>query len=150
MGRNFEAILSLLIVLSAAAGDEGQDRPMTPTEQYQVLAKEFQEAVTAHYLKATTDEERLEPQARVVKLSPRCLQLAEKYPKDPIALDALVQVVVQELWLMGNTEYPGRGKDNLEARAIAILPRDHVQSDNLAEACRRMPYGFSTCGWPNS
>ena len=146
MVRNFKAILSLLIVLSAAAGGECQDKPATPAEQYQALAKEFQEAANAFYLKATTDEERIEPQARVVKLSPRCLELAEKYPKDPIALDALVQVVVQELWLMGNTEYPGRGKDNLEARAIAILLRDHVQSDqkeNLVEACRRMSFGFS-------
>ena len=146
MVRNFEAILSLLIVLSATAGSEGQDKPATPTEQYQVLAKEFQEAVNFFYLKATTDEERVEPQARIVKLSPQFLQLAEKYPKDPIALDALVQVVVQELYLLGNTTYPGRGKDNLEARAIAILLRDHVQSDqkeNLVEACRRMSFGFS-------
>jgi hypothetical protein len=59
-------------------------------------------------------------------------------PKDPVALDALVQVVSQELWLMGNTTYPGRGKDNLEAKAIAILLRDHVRSEKLGEACRRM------------
>src|SRR5262249_21512133 len=38
---------------------------------------------------------------------------------------------------------PGRGKDNLEARAIAILLRDHVRSDRLGEACRSMSYGFS-------
>src|SRR5262249_58521920 len=57
--------------------------------------------------------------------------------------DALVQVVVGELWLMGNTEYPGRGKDSLEARAIALLLRDHVRSDRLGEACRRLSYGFS-------
>src|SRR5262249_56814973 len=79
----------------------------------------------------------------MVKLWPRLLELAEKNPKEPVALDALVQVVVAELWLMGNTEYPGRGKDNLEARAIAILLRDHVRSDRLGEACRRLSYGFS-------
>ncbi len=50
-----------------------------------------------------------------------------------------------ELWLTGDTEYPGRGRDNLEARAIALLLRDHVQSDSdrLGEACRRLSYGFS-------
>jgi hypothetical protein len=94
-------------------------------------------------VKATTDEVRIEPLARIVKLSPQCLKLAEKYPKDPVALDALLQVVVQELWLQENTSHPGRGKDNLEARAIAILLRDHVKSDRLGEACRRMSYGFS-------
>ena len=36
MVRNVEAILSLLIVLSAAAGDEGQDRPATPMEQFKL------------------------------------------------------------------------------------------------------------------
>jgi hypothetical protein len=136
-------ILLFLLGVSAAAGGEGRDRPATPAEQYQALAKEFQEAVNAFYLKATADEERVEPQARIVKFSPRLLELAEKNPKDPVALDALVQVVVAELWLMGNTEYPGRGKDNLEARAIAILLRDHVRSDRLGEACRRLSYGFS-------
>src|SRR5262249_53765400 len=47
-----------------AAGDKGGDKPATPVEQYQALAKEFQEAVNAFYLKATADEERVEPQAR--------------------------------------------------------------------------------------
>jgi len=143
MGRMVGGILLLLLGMSVAAGDKGGDKPATPAEQYQALAKEFQEAVNAFYLKATVDEERVEPRARIVKLSPRLLELAEKNPKDPIALDALVQVVVAELWLMGNTEYPGRGQDNLEARAIALLLRDHVQSDRLGEACRRMSYGFS-------
>src|SRR5262245_12526946 len=119
MQRLVAGFLSLLLGTSVAAGNEDPDKPLTPTEQSQALAKEVQDAVNAHYLKAMTDEERSEFQARIVKLSPRCLELAEKYPKDPIALDALLQVVVQELWLVNNTTYPGRGKDNLEARAIA-------------------------------
>jgi len=143
MQRTIAGILILLLGAAVSAGDEGQDKPPTPAEQYEALAKEFQEAANAFYLKATTNEERVEPQTRIVKLSPRFLELAETYPKDPIALDALLQVVVQELWLMGNTTDPGRGKDNLEARAIAILLRDHIQSDKLGEACRRMSYGFS-------
>ena len=143
MQRIVEGILILLLGMAVSAGAKGHDKPPTPPEQYQALAKEFQEAANAFYLKATTDEDRVEPQARIVKLSPRFLELAEKYPKDPIALDALLQVVVQELWLMGNTTYPGRGKDNLEARAIAILLRDHVQSDKVGEVCRRVSYGFS-------
>jgi hypothetical protein len=140
MGRKVGGILVLVLGLSVAAG---QDRPATPSEQYEALAREFREAANAYYVKATTDEDRIEPLARIVKLSPRCLELAEKHPKDPAALDALVQVVSQELWLQENTSHPGRGKDSLEARAIAILLRDHVKSDRLSEACRRMSYGFS-------
>ncbi len=143
MQRIVQGIVILLLGASVGAGDERRDKAATPAEQYAALAKEFQEAGNAFYLKATNDEERIEPMARVAQLSPRCLELAENHPKDPVALDALVQVVTQELWLMNNTLYPGRGQDNLEARAIAILLRDHVRSERLGEACRRASYGFS-------
>lgn len=133
----------LMLGLSVATAQETQRKPVTPTEQYQALLKEFQEAVNTCNFKAETDEERIEPQARFVRLSPRVLALAEENPKGPVALDALLQAVVQELWLQGNTEYPGRGKGNLEGRAIAILLRDHVRNDGPGEACRRISYGFS-------
>src|SRR5262245_31786660 len=100
MDRMVGGILALLLGWSVApAEDERRDKPATPAEQYQALAKQFQEAANTYYLNATTDEDRIEPLARLVKLSPRCLELAENNPKDPIALDALVQVVSQELWL---------------------------------------------------
>jgi hypothetical protein len=143
MQRIVQGIVILLLGASVGAGDERRNKSGTPAEQYEALAKEFQEAANAFYLKATNDEDRVEPMARIIKLSPRCLELAENNSKDPVALDALVQVVTQELWLMGNTLYPGRGQDNLEARAIAILLRDHVGSESLGEACRRTSYGFS-------
>jgi len=144
MSRMVGEILILLLGVSvAAAGDERRDKEPTPAKQYEALAKDFQEAARDLYLKAMTDEARIESTARVEKLSPRLLELVEKNPKDPVALDALVQVVRQELWLHENTSHPGRGKDNLEARAIAILLRDHVRSDRLGEACRSMSYGFS-------
>ena len=144
MGRTVGGILVLLVSLSvSAAGDGRDDKAATPAEQYKVLAREFQEAAHALYLKAKTGEDSTELATRVERLSPRLLELAEKNPRDPVALDALVQVVSQELWLQENTSHPGRGKDSLEARAIAILLRDNVRSDRLGEACRRMSYGFS-------
>jgi hypothetical protein len=133
----------LLLAASVRAGDDRPARSGTAAEKFAALAKEFHEAAHAYYLKATNDEDRTEPTARIIRLSPRCLELAENNPQDPVALDALVQVVTQELWLMGNTLYPGRGKDNLEAKAIALLLRDHVRSERLGEACRRASYGFS-------
>ena len=144
MQRIVQGIVILLLAAPVTAGEGFQDKKAaTPAEQYEALAKEFQEASNTFYLRAKSEDERVEPLARVVKLSPKFLELAEKNPKDPVALDALQQVVVQELWLMGNTLYPGRGQDNLEAKAIAILLRDHVQSEKLGEACRRFSYGFS-------
>ena len=70
------------------------------------------------------------------------LELAEKRPREAFVMDALVQVVNQELWLQANTKYPGRGNNRTEARALELLLRDHVRSDKLGEACRRVQYGF--------
>ena len=141
MHRNVGGILILVLGLSVAAEDRGRDKPATPTEQYQALLKEFYEATRIHFT-ATTDEERNKAVTRVDKLTPRFWELAEKNPNDPIALDALVQVVAQELWLESNTSHPGWGKDSPGARAIALLLRHHLRSDKLGEACRRIAYGF--------
>ena len=62
MSRIVGAVLVLVLGLSVAAGgDESQDKPATPAEQYKSLAKEFHEAGHAFYLKATSDEDRVEP-----------------------------------------------------------------------------------------
>src|SRR5262245_17006697 len=98
MQRIVQGIVILLLGALAATGEEPAANAGTAAEQYAALAKEFHEAANAFYLKATKDEDRAEPIARIIKLSPRCLKLAEKNPKDPVALDALVQVVTQELW----------------------------------------------------
>jgi hypothetical protein len=144
MDRMAGGILILVLTLSvAAAQDKGGDKSDTPAEQYQALLKEFNEAARVAYLEAKSDDERNEAIARIDKLSPRFLELAATNPKDPIALDALVQVVNLEMYLQNNTSHAGRGKDSLEGKAIAILLRDHIRSDKLGEACRRMSYGFS-------
>jgi len=57
-------------------------------------------------------------------------------------LDALVQAVNGEMWLENNSTHPGFGTDSPEVRALAIQLRDHVRSDRLGEACRRVRYGF--------
>ncbi len=127
--------------LVAAAQDEGQDKPATPAEQYEALLKEFSAA--AHiFWQDTTDQERQNAVARVEKLPLRLLELAEKNPDDPIALDALIQVVTLEYWLNTHTSHPGWGKDSRQARAIALMLRDHLHSDKLGEACKRVHYGF--------
>src|SRR5262249_20078346 len=80
--------------------------------------------------------------ARAIKLAAHLLELAETHPQEAFVMDALVQVVNQELWLQANTRHPGRGNDRTEARALELLLRDHVRSDKLGEACRRVQYGF--------
>jgi hypothetical protein len=142
MDRMAGGILILVLTLSVAvAQDQGGDISDSPAEQYKALLKEFNEAAYANW-NATTDEERTRIVARIENLPLRLLELVEKNPKDPIALDALTQVVTQEYWLDNYSTHSGWGQDSRQAKAIAILLRDHVQSDKLAETCKRVHYGF--------
>jgi AhpC/TSA family protein len=127
--------------LSLATGDDPKDRPATPEEQYKALVKEFSQAANLSF-NATTDAERAKVVARAIKLGPRLLELIEKHPREAFAMEALVQVINQELWLEGNTRHPGRGNNDTETRALELLLRDHIRSDKLGEACRRAQYGF--------
>src|SRR5262245_19723914 len=131
-------IVVLVLGLSMAAT---QDKPVAPAQQYRALLKEFGEAAQASW-KATTDEERKQSAARVEPLPLKLLELAEKNPKEPWALDALTHVITQEYWLDNYSTHPGWGKDSRQARAIAILLRDHVRSDKLGETCKRAQFGF--------
>jgi hypothetical protein len=141
MGRMVGGILVLGLGLTVAAGQEAPARPATPAEQYAALVKEFGEAAHANW-KAATDKERKQAAGRVEPLPLRLLELAEKNPKEPWTLDALTQVITQEYWLDNYSSHPGWGKDSRQARAIAILLRDHVRSDKLGETCKRVQFGF--------
>ena len=142
MNRVLYGILVLLLGLWAVVAEaQGLYEPATPAGQYQALAKEFNAEGYA-FRQTTTDAERASVVARANKITLRLLDLAEKNPHDPIALDALVQVINQELWLENNSSHPGFGEDSPEVKAIAILLRDHVRSDKLGEATRRVQYGF--------
>ncbi len=142
MCRMSGGILGFLFALLATAGDARQDKPATPAEQYKALVKEFYEQTHVFSFKAKTDEERTKAVARVDDLRLRCLELAEKNPKEALALDALTQVVTLETWLENNTAHPGWGNDSAGRRAVALLLRDHLRSDKLGETCRRVHYGF--------
>ena len=135
------SILVFAIVAVAVWTSAAQEKPGTVAEEYQALLKEFQSAAAAFW-QATTLEETNKIVARVDKATTKILELVEKNPKDPIALDALTQVVTGEYWLNAHTSHPGWGKESRQARAIALLLRDHVESDKLAETCKRVHYGF--------
>src|SRR5262249_28478755 len=71
----------LLTAASLAAKDNDPDKPVTPAEQYRALLKESQAAREA------------KSAARLDKVALRLLELAEKNPREPVAVDALLQVV---------------------------------------------------------
>src|SRR6516162_3316605 len=136
---NLILILSLSVVV---AGGNGQDKPPTPAEQYKMLLKEFDRASSSGV--PLTDAERLKFVGRAYKhryaLAVKFLKLAEKYPKDPIALDALMQAV----WQVNGTPWPVElvGEDTSRAKAFDLIQRDHIRSDKLGPLCQRISYGF--------
>jgi hypothetical protein len=138
MNRIVKGTLVLVLGTSLAlASEDRPDKPATPAEQYQALLKELKNAPEA-LAKAKSDEDRKTAAARLRKLPLSFLELAEKYPKDPVALEALIQTVV----LVNGTAFPAGGNDSPGYRALALLRRDHVQSDKLGPVCQQVVFGF--------
>ena len=90
-------------------------------------------------------------------LALKFLELAEKHPSDPIALDALMQAV----WQVNTTPWPVEivGEDTARAKAFDLIYRDHIRSDKIGPLCRPlrqvldhievadfMPRGAQICG----
>jgi hypothetical protein len=129
MIRNVVAFLGLLVLLPALqAGDKPEKQ--TPAQQYQALVKEFRKA-TEEYPKALANAKTREEKQKVFqekfpwpdKFAPRFLELAEKNPKNPAAVDALVWIVTH----VRVTRDPQSSH-----KAFQILLRDHVQSEKMA------------------
>ncbi|MBN9522284.1 redoxin domain-containing protein [bacterium] len=136
--------LVLVLTLSVLAGEGGsQDAPGTPAEQYRVLRKEYDRVPGGGTLR--TDAERLKFVGGVYKhhsaVAQKFLALAEKYPADPVALDALTQAV----WQVNTVPWPVElvGDDPARARAFELIRRDHIRSDKLGPLCQRVSYGFA-------
>jgi hypothetical protein len=139
-------LLLLLALLPAQAQDKPEDKPKgkpdTPAEQYQALVKEHQTALQASFKAleaAKTDEERekamTDRQKNLEKFTPRFLALAEKNPKDGAAFDALSWVVMNS-----------RGADPAQAKALAMLQRDHMAQEKLATLCQNLARSFGSSG----
>jgi hypothetical protein len=132
------ATVAVLLVLPAVgAGADPPARPPTPAERYKALVKEYADAWQALYAArqaAKTDDERRlaeEKLPRAETFAPKFFALAEKYPKDPAAFDALVWVATSTL----------RSQDSQRAKALELLLRDHLQSERLGGVCGKLSRG---------
>jgi hypothetical protein len=137
----YSAFILAILAADRWAHAAVQDKPATPAEQYQALVKEFSAASRVIW-EDNTDQGKQAAAARVDKLPLKLIELAESNPKDPIAMDALIQVVTMEYWLNTYTSHPGWGKDSPQARSMAIMLRDHLESDKLGQASWRVCYCF--------
>jgi hypothetical protein len=75
------------------------------------------------------------------RLAQKFVELAQKYPRDPIALDALIQAV----WQVNTIPWPVEvaGQDPARGRAFVLLQRDHIRSAKLGPVCQRVSFGFA-------
>jgi hypothetical protein len=134
--------LTLGVVPVVAAFAHGQQQAGTPAEQYKALRAEYDKASSSGV--PLTDAERLKFIGLAYKhrtaLALKFVALAEKYPNDPIALDALMQAV----WQVNGTPWPIDlvGEDTARGRAFEHIQRDHITSDKLGPLCQRVAYGF--------
>src|SRR5262245_52724257 len=107
-------VIALSFSVTAAAG-QAQDKPATPAEQYQALLKQYQQAAGGG---AKSDEQRKKLIEKVRKLQDKLarefLELAEKNPKDPVAVDALIQAV----WMSSYSAHLSGGEDGPGAKAL--------------------------------
>jgi hypothetical protein len=143
MQRTAGAILAVVLNLSVMTADgNGQDKRASPAEQYQALRKESDRASGSGI--PLTDAERLKFVGRVYKhryaVAQKFLELAEKHPNHPIALDCLIQAA----WQVNTTPWPVElvGEDTARVRAFELIRRDHIRSDKLGPLCQRVSYGF--------
>src|SRR5947209_3963941 len=135
----------LLLAAVLARADDPPKTPPTPAQQFEALNKEYQEAQTA-YQKASqaakTDDERRkafeEKYPKPAAFSGRFLELAEKNPKDPVAVDALV-------WVIQNDQ---GGAQSYAGKALAILQRDHVADPKMGQVCTSLAYGYDPATVP--
>jgi hypothetical protein len=131
MTRILAGPLVLLALGPALRALDEPRKPPTAAEQVRALEREFreqQEAFQKAFREAKTQEEKQnvfqEKYPQPAELAPRFLDLAEKHPKDPAAVDALVWVVRNAFNNSKNSPY---------GKALQILRKDHIKSEKLAQ-----------------
>lgn len=154
MNRTFKAPSTLALSLAVVSAVVwGQDRAATPTEQYKALVKESE----SRYNSAQKEAFKSVPKGGILpddkrttlvgfayrsryEQAPKLVDLAERYPRDPVAVAALTEAV----WQVNSTPYPVEmvGRDVARPRAFELLKRDHIRSEKLGPLCERISYGL--------
>jgi len=123
---------------------------MTPAQQYSVIFKAYS-PVSGGLRGATTDSERKTAVEEMAPYASKFVDLAEKYPNDPIALKALRQAcqvvgstdsAAINTWELNKSNFPAGNRDDSAARTVALVLRDHLLSDQLGPIIDRMRYAY--------
>jgi hypothetical protein len=126
--------------LTQKSGGPEPAKPGTPAAEYRALMKEYseaQEAYTKAYQDAKDeDKPKLHPQnffKLIDKSASKFLELAEKHPKDSVAVDALA-------WVVSSQNGRSAANNSLRSKAIAILQRDYITSEKIGSICQSLGY----------
>jgi AhpC/TSA family len=142
VGGAFVLVLSspALWALDDTRDPKKPDTPSTaegksPAEQYRMIAneaeKEDREFWQAYQKASPEERKKLQRPSPAWKYAARMLELAEKHPKDPAAVDALVWAVHH--W----------GSSPAGQKALDLLVRDHLDSKQLGSICYAFRYAPS-------
>jgi hypothetical protein len=123
--------LIVLVALLARPPLRGEDKPSSLRQQFDALAKESQQ-VRENFYKASreakTKEEgqkaREEYKAKTSRIAAGLFTIAEKTPKEPVAIDALCKLLTLHI------------SADEKKKAANSLSRDHLQSDKIAPLCQ--------------
>jgi hypothetical protein len=102
----------------------------SPAEQYRMIDNECQKE-QQEFIKATPEERKKLQLPNPQKFAARMLELAEKHPKDPAAVDALV-------WAVRHGGSYREGK-----KVWDLLVRDHLDSKQWGSVCLALRYSPS-------
>lgn len=145
---------SICIVVTAAVlvmGSTGATaEEATAAAEYRALIKQWNEA-SVGIRAAKTDGDRMKVVTRLREFPSRFAALAEKYPKDPVALNALRQAVQTvgttdsaaiNAWEHNPKNSIASVKEDDVIKIVTLLTRDHLNSKQLGLVCDRMRYGY--------
>lgn len=143
-------LLQIIIATSTVTATAAQPSQPKPEVQYRALLKQFNRDAGG-FRKAKSDRERREHFDRFAKYPAKFLDIAEKNPKDAIALVALRQAIQtvsstdsagMNAWEENRTEFPQGLHDGSVERIIKVIRRDHLRSDKLGPIIDRLRYQY--------
>jgi hypothetical protein len=134
--------MSIVVFAGLAAVARSAEQLSTPAgARFRALQNQYERAASGGPF---TDAERLAFVGRSFRrrseLAGKLIELAEAYPGDPVAVDALIQAA----WQVNTTPWPVElvGENEAALRALALLERDELESPELGPLCDRLSYGF--------
>ncbi len=143
-GNGGQASSALQPLPQSQPSEAPEAKELTPAEQYQALVRQYDQARTAYRklgeqakTKADVLAARKDQPIPEKEFSPRFFDLANRYPNDPVAVNALIWIIEKSLTYSYRFDEPSA---ETTSRAMAILARDHLGDPRLGPLCLTLIY----------